>query len=174
MEGRMMEQHSATSGRTTAWIGLLILLAATIAVVGIPVWILKPFKPQQPQGVEVAYALRRWSPVVTLVTMAVIVALMIRLWRRTRRWWSKTALVVVLLITLAAAWFARQNYFEWMFNPLPEPAYARVSEATFVADTDMVLAVELNGEAVAYPVRQIGYHHVVQDTVGGVPIVATY
>jgi hypothetical protein len=61
-----------------------------------------------------------------------------------------------------------------MFNPLPEPAYTSAKEATFLADTDMVLAVELNGEAVAYPVRQLGYHHIVQDTVGGVPIMATY
>jgi hypothetical protein len=27
---------------------------------------------------------------------------------------------------------------------------------------------------VAYPVRQIAYHHLVEDSVGGVPIVATY
>jgi hypothetical protein len=38
----------------------------------------------------------------------------------------------------------------------------------------MVLAVERGGERVAYPVRLMAYHHVVADTVGGVPIVATY
>ena len=41
-------------------------------------------------------------------------------------------------------------------------------------DSDMVLAVENQGEAVAYPIRLMAYHHVVQDTVGGVPLVATY
>ena len=30
------------------------------------------------------------------------------------------------------------------------------------------------GERVAYPVRLMGYHHLVADTVGGVPLVATY
>ena len=39
---------------------------------------------------------------------------------------------------------------------------------------DVVLAVRVGDDAVAYPVRQMAYHHVVQDTVGGVPIVATY
>jgi hypothetical protein len=36
------------------------------------------------------------------------------------------------------------------------------------------MVVAINGEAVAYPIRLMGYHHVVEDTVGGTPIVATY
>jgi hypothetical protein len=70
------------------------------------------------------------------------------LWRGTR-WFAKVALVILLLPLLAVTWFARQNHFEWMFNPLPQPAYASVNEASFVGETDMVLAVENNGEAVA-------------------------
>ena len=61
-----------------------------------------------------------------------------------------------------------------MFNPLTNAAYARGSDASFVGGADMVLAVENNGDAVAYPVRLLAYHHVVQDIVGGTPIVATY
>jgi hypothetical protein len=61
-----------------------------------------------------------------------------------------------------------------MFNPLANSSYAKTNEADFVADDEMVLAIELNGEAAAYPVRQMAYHHLVHDTVGGVPIVATY
>ena len=71
-------------------------------------------------------------------------------------------------------WFARQNHFEWMFNPLPHSSYAKVTDASFVSDSDMVLAVTINGESAAYPVRLMAYHHVVQDQVGGTPIVATY
>jgi hypothetical protein len=37
-----------------------------------------------------------------------------------------------------------------------------------------VLAVTVGEESVAYPIRLMGYHHLVGDTVGGVPIVATY
>jgi hypothetical protein len=37
-----------------------------------------------------------------------------------------------------------------------------------------VLAVEQGGESAAYPIRQLGYHHIVQDVVGRVPIVVTY
>ena len=61
-----------------------------------------------------------------------------------------------------------------MFNPLAHSAYAKADDASFVGAEDMVLAVEHNGDAVAYPVRLMAYHHVVGDTVGGTPIVATY
>ena len=61
-----------------------------------------------------------------------------------------------------------------MFNPLANAAYAKTSEAGFVADNDIVMAVEINGEAAAYPIRQMAYHHLVEDVVGGTPIVATY
>jgi hypothetical protein len=61
-----------------------------------------------------------------------------------------------------------------MFNPLLNPAYAKVSDTRFVNDDDRVLSVTFGTESVAYPIRLMGYHHVVQDTVGGTPIVATY
>lgn len=153
---------------------LVLLLALAVAVVLIPVWIIQPFKSQTSDGMELAYTLRRWSPVVTLIDLACVLALCLYLWRGARRWWSYVALVLVVLVALVAFWFARQNHFEWMFNPLPQAAFVKASEASFVANDDKVIAVEVNGEAVAYPIRQIAYHHVVQNEVGGVPIVATY
>ena len=65
-------------------------------------------------------------------------------------------------------WFSRQNAFEWKFNPLAHPQYAGASEVKFVEPQDVVLAVSLKGDAAAYPVRQLAYHHLVQDVVGGV------
>jgi hypothetical protein len=78
------------------------------------------------------------------------------------------------LLALAAAWLSRQDYFEWMFRPLPDVRFVRAPAASFVAPADIVLAVAAGGEAAAYPVRQLAYHHLVEDAIGGVPIVATY
>jgi hypothetical protein len=75
---------------------------------------------------------------------------------------------------LASAWFARQNHFEWMFAPLRDPAYAKAAEAEFVDGRDMMIAVEIGHDAVAYPVRQMAYHHLVNDVVGNEPVVSTY
>ncbi len=160
-------------GRRAAWLTLLVIVLIALAMVLAPVWIIQPFKPQTQRGLEVSYAMRRWSPPITLIASAAALALAIWLWRGAR-WWRKAVLVLIILPLLAATWLARQNHFEWMFHPLANAAYAKTAEAGFVADNDVVLAVESNGEAVAYPVRLMAYHHVVQDVVGGTPIVATY
>jgi uncharacterized protein DUF3179 len=139
-----------------------------------PAWLIQPFRPQSQTALAVSYTLRRWSPLLTVVVLIFVLALCIWLWRGARRWWVKSLLILPLGLTLLATWFARQNHFEWMFNPLPAAAYARVGEVDFLSDTDMVLAIEVNGEAVAYPVRLMAYHHLVADTVGGLPVVATY
>lgn len=161
-------------GYKTSWATLIVIALIGLTMVVVPVWLIMPFKPQSQRGLEISYALKRWSPLVTLIASAIALILVVGLWRGSRRWWSKVILIVVLLPLLASTWFARQNHFEWMFNPLARASYATAGEAAFVADTDMVMAVKNNGEAVAYPVRQMAYHHIVQDVVGGTPIVATY
>ena len=155
------------------WLALLLLIATSLAVVAIPVFVIMPFKAQTATGVEWSYWLRRISPWFTVIASVLAIFLCVKLWRGAR-WWSRIALPILLAPLFLVTWFARQNHFEWMFNPLPNAAYAKVSEANFVKDDDMVLAVEINGEAVAYPVRQMGYHHVINDVVGGKPITATY
>ena len=160
-------------GRRAAWLLLIAITLVALAVVLAPVWIIQPFRPQSPRGVEISYTLRSWSPWITILSLGCALFLVVDLWRSSR-WWKKAVLVIVLLPLLAVTWFARQNHFEWMFNPLANAAYAKVSEAGFVDDADIVMAVESNGEAAAYPIRQMAYHHLVQDVVGGTPLVATY
>ncbi len=158
--------------RRLLWFLLLIVAAIALAVVFIPAWVIQPFRPQSTRGLEVSYALKRISPYITIVALLCCVALMVKLWRGAR--WSRILLILLLVPPAVSAWFARQNHFEWMFNPLPNAGYVRADAATFVADKDLVMAVARNGEAAAYPIRQLAYHHVVMDTVGRVPIVVTY
>ncbi len=169
----MVNDSSSFLSRKAAWLLLLGVTLLAFAMVAAPVWIIQPFRAQSALGVEVSYLLRRWSPWITPIALALGLFLMVRLWRGSR-WWKKALLAIVLIPLLVSTWFARQNHFEWMFNPLPNAAYAKTSEAAFVADADVVMAVESNGEAAAYPIRQMAYHHLVQDTVGGTPLVATY
>ena len=159
--------------RRLAWLALLAVVFACLACVIVPVWLIQPFKAQTARGVELSYWLRRWSPLITVADLLVALALVAYLWRG-GRWWSRAASLVLLLPLAASAWFARQQYFEWMFRPLARAAHARAAEADFVKDDEMVLAVEVNGDAVAYPVRQLAYHHIVEDTVGGAALAATY
>ena len=61
-----------------------------------------------------------------------------------------------------------------LFAPLDGVSRVTLSGAGFVQPGDMVMGIVSNGVAMAYPVNQVAYHHVVNDTVGGVPIAATY
>jgi len=50
-----------------------------------------------------------------------------------------------------------------------------VNTAANKVDTNrLVIGIVNNGEAKAYPIRFLGYHHQVQDTIGGMPIMVTY
>ena len=165
---------AAFFGRRVSWLLLLLLAAGAFAAVFVPAYLILPFKSQTSGGLEVSYALRRWSPIGTALALFAALALAARLWTLSRRWWGKAALVLPVALLVLSAWFARQNHFEWMFKPLPQPAFTAAAEANDMADSDRVMAIDVNGDAVAYPIRYIGYHHVVESTVGGVPIVATY
>jgi hypothetical protein len=165
--------HWANQRRKLLWLSLFVLIVIVLAIVLTPVFLIMPFKAQTSRILEVSYTMRRWSPVVTVLASLLIITLSIKLWLG-GRWWSRILLVLLLVPVFAATWFARQNHFEWMFNPLPNAAYARVGETTFVNNDDRVMSVTIGNESVAYPIRLMGYHHVVQDTVGGTPIVATY
>jgi len=167
------EARPATS-RRTAWVLLAALALALFASVFVPAYLIRPFKPQTATAVAVAYRLRALSPWITALGLPLVAFVAFRLVRSRLRLWQWAPLVVFVGLAGLAAWFARQNHFEWMFHPLPSPAYARAQAARFVTDDDMVIAVALNGDAVAYPVRQMAYHHVVNDVVGGEPVVSTY
>jgi hypothetical protein len=160
--------------RRYGWWLLVLLALVAVTMVLVPTYLIRPFASQTETAVSLSYALRRWSPLVTGAIAAIVLVLAIGLWRRGSSRWRQVAVVPPVLLVLAAAWFSRQRYFEWMFAPLPNAQYVRAGDAAWVGAKDMVLAVAVGGDVVAYPVRQLAYHHLVQDVVGRVPIVATY
>jgi hypothetical protein len=155
-------------------IGLALASLVAVAVVAIPIYLIRPFSPQTPQTVAVAYQLRSVSPWLAPAAASLAAVLAALILARRPRWPWATLVALAGLLAVGAAWLSRQNHFEWMFAPLKTAEYARTREAAFVDDADMVIAVELHGDAVAYPVRQMAYHHVLNDEVGGEPVVSTY
>jgi hypothetical protein len=58
--------------------------------------------------------------------------------------------------------------------PIDEPRFLPTDEVSFLADDEPVLALEIGGEARAYPVQVLIWHEIVNDTVAGVPVSVTY
>ena len=58
---------------------------------------------------------------------------------------------------------------------IDDPVFHPVSEApNYMGEDEAVLAVEIDGDARAYPLAMLIFHEIVNDTVGEVPIVVTY
>ena len=59
--------------------------------------------------------------------------------------------------------------------PLDNPRFVTPAQADqWLEDQEPVIAFELNGEAKAYPLQILTWHEIVNDTVGGVPVIATF
>ena len=57
---------------------------------------------------------------------------------------------------------------------LEDPAFEAVSEASWLEPVEPVLALEIAGDARAYPLRIMTWHELVNGTVGGVPVTVSY
>ena len=61
------------------------------------------------------------------------------------------------------------------FPAVFDPAFLPAKEASIqMADEDLVIGLSINGEHRAYPVPYLGLREVVNDVVGGVPVVITW
>jgi hypothetical protein len=163
-----------TMTRRGNWLLLIGLSGLVVSIAAVQLFLIRPFAPQTPGLLALAFTLRRWSPWLTLGASVAALLLVWRIWRASPRVGPRATVLLLTALLIGSSWVARQNHFEWMFAPLPDARFVSAAEAGFVAPDDMVLAVALEGDAAAYPVRQLAYHHLVDDAVGKVPIVATY
>ena len=58
--------------------------------------------------------------------------------------------------------------------PLKDPKMLTANNAGYLADTDVVFGIELNGDARAYPKRILAWHEMFKDTIGGESVCGVY
>lgn len=153
---------------------LLILLEAA------RVYFIMPFPGSQLDDaanvsrVEVAYRIHQnigWMRVLGLLALFITAVRFVRAWPT--RWanWLTGGLVVVYLIVLYMV--NGQMMADQMFLQ-PKNKRMVLLHDNKVPMNKLVLGVLENGDARAYPLQVIGYHHQVRDTVGGQPLMITY
>ena len=159
--------------RTRAlWIALIAFALVGFGAFFFPAFIIRPFAHQNPRALVWAMATRQRAPIVSLLCALICFLLIALLWRSTIRW-RKTFLVIPAILVALSAVMSRLNYFEWMFHPVDRANFE--SESSSKLDgKEMVLAVRYGPDARAYPIREMAYHHILNDVVGGVPIAVTY
>ena len=143
---------------------LLASLAVALFFAAYPLYVIRPFRHQGAQELQAALFVLRWQHVVEIAcAAAALIALFVLLRRRPIR-----AIAAASVVFLCAA-LSFVNVFEIMFHPAGPPAFQSVRDSRLDRD-EKVLAVNAH----AYPVRIVSYHHIVNDSEDGVPIVVTY
>ena len=68
----------------------------------------------------------------------------------------------------------RLNRTAGRFPPLDDPTIVSASEAPWLETDTLVLGAVQNGEARAYPIAMMTFHHVANDVLGGEPYLVTF
>jgi hypothetical protein len=153
-----------------------LFVASALVAVGfffVPAFIIRPFHHQTPAALAMAMALRQRAPWPTLLAALVCLVFALVLWRAAANPWRKIFLACVMALVGCSAVMSRLNYFEWMFHPVDSPQFESVS-ASKLDKGEMILAIRYGSQARAYPIREMAYHHVLNDVVAGVPVAVTY
>jgi len=167
-----MQQSFHRRVPVVVWIAFAASVISGFAFFFLPAFIIRPFRYQAPTALSWAVQIRQVAPFWTLAALLITVFFAFLAWSRARRW-GKGFLVLGLVLATASAVMARLNYFEWMFHHLSVPGFEAANSSKLDAK-EMVMAVRIGNDARAYPIREMAYHHVVNDVVGGVPIAVTY
>jgi len=87
---------------------------------------------------------------------------------------SKIAFVFSITAAIAIIWLTNfKMAADHMFLTMTK-VDMKNAEANKVGLDRLIIGIENNGEARAYPIQFLGYHHQVRDTIGGLPIMVTY
>jgi hypothetical protein len=163
---------SPSDQRGYVWFLFLASAMAGIGLFFVPAFIIRPFTHQSPTGLALAMALRQRAPWGTLVAAVVCLVLALVLWGIVSKG-RKIVLASVMVLVAFSAVMARLNYFEWMFHPVDSAQFESASVSK-LDKGEMILALRFGSDARAYPIREMAYHHVLNDVVGGVPVAVTY
>lgn len=155
------------------WAVMAVCVAAALFCAAYPLYVIRPFRAQGAEELRAALWVMGIRPAATLLCLGVTAVAAFRLWNRAPKRTARAAMAGGILAAGLSAVAARVNVFEMMFHPVAQPAFAPVGQSKLEAD-ESVLAVHAGGVARAYPVRAIAYHHIVNDVVGDVALVATY
>jgi hypothetical protein len=150
--------------------GLIILFAAEI----LQVYFIMPFPgSQKANTIDVAYFLHNYIWYIRIAAIALIIIGLLNSFPR----WKRAAKIFFIFFALLYVFIFYMVNFKFladkMFYQPKTKTLATVSDNHVTSDK-LIVGVTINNQSKAYPVEIIGYHHQVQDTIGGSPVLITY
>jgi hypothetical protein len=153
------------------WLSICVLISS--AVLAYPLYVIQPFRFQGPRELAFSLALIRFRPIIEIALLGAALTLCWFSWHQARGALRKAAASACALIVVVFAVLSHINVYELMFHPIDRPTFSPAAGAKLDGGEE-VIAVHIGTAARAYPVRSMSYHHIVNDMLGGLPIVATY
>jgi hypothetical protein len=125
---------------------------------------------QRMNSIDLAYFLHTWRWPLRIFFTLLIIAGAAGVFKAKRKWIP----VVLILLTAGIAYAANfEMAADTMFYQPELLSLKKVSENK-VAEDRLIIGIAEHGEAKAYPIQYIGYHHQVQDRLAGKPVIVTY
>ena len=137
------------------------------------VWFIMPLPgSQRLDSVDFAYALYRFRWVLRVAFGAMILAGLLPAFRVQS--WRKVFPVATIGLAAGIVYLTNSEMAADQMFLVPNVVNMQPLAGNRVEPRRLVVGVALNGEARAYPLQFIGYHHQLQDSVGGKPVLVTY
>lgn len=124
---------------------------------------------QRMNSIGVAYFLYRWRWLFRILFALIMVYGYVK-----SKWKLNWLPLISIIITGAIIYFANfKMAADHMFYKTEKVAMDD-SRHTKIDSQQLIIGVAFNGEAKAYPIQYLGYHHQVEDKIAGKPILVTY
>lgn len=149
---------------------MIVLFALEI----LRIWFVMPFPGSQASStIGIAHFLANniwWMRICLLPVVG------LQLWwlLKNKYYWRLAGIGFMLFAYLLVAYYFNfRLQAERLYQQLPNPKF-EIQQNNVVSPGKLVLGVVINNQARAYPIEIIGYHHQLQDTLGGEPLWVTY
>jgi hypothetical protein len=154
---------------------ILVILGILLIVLEIlGVYFILPFPGSQHQNnINVAYWLHNNLTWIRGVLLFALVIVFVTNFAHLKRSWKIASLAIVVLWGVIFYLTHFKFKADRMFLQ-PGNKHFATAEYNKVPVEKLVVGVAINGEAKAYPIQLIGYHHQVRDTIGNTPAMITY
>jgi hypothetical protein len=150
--------------------GLLILFAGEI----LRVYFIMPFPgSQQTNSIATAYWINNNIARLRIVAILLLILPFVNIYTKGKTW-QKSLLAGTLVVYAIVFYFINFRLEADRMFYQPQQKLFTTGSADTTDRKKLVIGIAINGEAKAYPIQVIGYHHQVRDTIGNVPVMVTY
>ncbi len=151
-------------------IGILLLFATEI----LRVYYIMPFPgSQQSNTIDLAYFIEKYKWLLRLIGILMIAGPLYRSFTAKRMLPKILFSLIIVLYAVIFFFFNFRFQADKMFYQPSVKNFSGIS-GNIVDSNKLIIGIDIHGEARAYPIQLIGYHHQVRDTVGNTPVMVTY